>query len=79
MLSVLVAAIAMQTFLMDVNKEDVQKEMKECMERVKKEHPCPHEDKQIQDIPDEEQAGVYHCRTHRYLKCALAPPPEDKI
>lgn len=51
--------------------EQKNKEYKECI----KKHPCSHDDKQLVDVPEEDQHSVYHCRVKRHLACTL--PKED--
>jgi hypothetical protein len=54
-------------FLSDAETDKQTEEYKRCIEQ----HPCKHDDKQLLDIPEEEQHGVYHCRVKRHLACTL--------
>lgn len=51
--------------------EKKNKEYQECVEK----HPCKHDGKQLLDVPEEDQHGVYHCRVKRHMECTL--PKEE--
>jgi hypothetical protein len=59
-------------FLSDAETDKQNEEYKRCIEQ----YPCKHDDKQLKDVPDDEQHEVYHCRAKRHYKCVLRPEEE---